>query len=345
MNKEPEQILVEGQHGTGGYIDSYDSRDYHLSEVAGATLPFQWSVGYDVEKTLGFKIKVKDQGASFSCGGQAWSYLAEILEALATATYEPRSAKYIYAQTAVEGGGSYGRDNSAVLESQGVAREVTLSSYPATETNLTAAVDITTSVRNDAKNSVFYPYAHTENNIDSIAQAIRDHNGVLLGVDGMNNGTWTSAFPQPPTTTTWRHWVLAIKAQLIDGKKYIGIINSWGESVGEKGIQWLGENYFTSGHIFDNWTHVYKAQDLPQPFKIDMSYGQTSSEINKLQLFLEKLGYFHQETTGFYGNFTREAVFNFQKDNIQLSWWERYVLKGSKVGLKTRTALNLLVNN
>jgi len=339
------ETLVEGKYGTGGYIDSYDSRDFKLSEVAGATTPFNWQLGFDVEKQLNYNLVVKNQGSSSSCGGQSWSYLSEVLEALGTGTYEPRSAKYIYAQTAVQGGGSYGRDNCAVLESQGVCQEKTLPSYPNTEINLTAAVDITAEVREDAKKAIFLPYAHADNDIESIAQAIRDHNGVILGVEGDNNGTWASKFPKPPKTVKWRHWVYALGAELINGKKYIKILNSWGESVGENGRQWLGEDYFISKHIFDNWTHIYKVQDIPKPlFLIDMQYGQTMFEIKRLQDFLVKLGYLSIDTTTtYYGNQTKEAVFKFQQDYVKMSWYEKYWLRGSKVGEKTRLSLNKLL--
>ncbi len=342
---EIKQPLVEGIHGTGGFIDSYDSRDLKLKDIAGATLPFSWDKGFDVEEKLGFKIKIKDQGASFSCGGQAWSYLAEVLEALSTNSYEPRSAKYIYAQTAVEGGGSYGRDNCEILQSQGSARESVLPSYPNTEVNLTAAIDITNPVRDDAKKSIFYPYAHAEGDIDSIAQAIRDHNGVVLGVDGENNGTWISAFPKPPKIIQWRHWVYAGKAKVIDGKKFIGIANSWGEDVGEKGWQWISEDYFTTGHVFDNWTHIYKAQTALALFLTDMRYGDEGPEIVRLQNVLENLGYFTGDKYPFYGNLTAKAVYAFQLDRGIIGWWNAWLYRGSRsiCGPATRALLNKLI--
>ena len=338
-----DKILVEGQHGTGGFIDSYDSRDLKLSEIAGATSPFNWQLGYDVEKSFSFKLEVKDQGQSFSCGGQAWAYLSEILEALSTGTYEPRSAKYIYAQTAVEGGGSYGRDNCAVLESQGVCDESVLSSYPNSETNLTAAIDITPKVREDARKAMFYPYAHAEPDIDSIAQAIRDHKAVVLGVDGQNNGTWTSQFPKPPTKTAWRHWVVATGAELINGKKHIKIINSWGESVGVKGRQWLSEDYFTTEHVFDNWTHIYKASPPPTiVFNTNLRYGMKNDEVLKLQRVLRQLGYFKLPyTTNYYGQETQKSVLAFQLEKGIIRFGIE-TLFGYFLGPKTREALNNL---
>jgi hypothetical protein len=51
------------------------------------------------------------------------------------------------------------------------------------------------------------------------------------------------------------------------------------------------------------------------------------------------------QPTGLVGDITAKAVLAFQKDKVSLSWYERYILKGKLVGLKTRTALNLIFNH
>lgn len=78
------------------------------------------------------------------------------------------------------------------------------------------------------------------------------------------------------------------------------------------------------------------------PFQQDMEYGQTWEEIKTLQKALIQLGFFVGEPYAKYGNMTREAVLKFQKKYCKLSWYEEYVLKGTKVGTKTRAALNKL---
>lgn len=77
-------------------------------------------------------------------------------------------------------------------------------------------------------------------------------------------------------------------------------------------------------------------------FLIDMAYGMRSNEVTELQKTLKKHGFFPaaQECTGYYGDVTRKAVYNFQQANIVMSWFESAILKGSKVGPKTREALN-----
>lgn len=80
------------------------------------------------------------------------------------------------------------------------------------------------------------------------------------------------------------------------------------------------------------------------PFNIDMKYGDTGEEIIRLQSFLSQLGYFKGDLYPRYGNLTKQAVYAFQKDHVKLSPWEYLVLQGGICGIKTRTALNLLIN-
>lgn len=218
----------------GGFIDREDKRDFMWQELGGATsTQFDWVKGFDVEKELAirlnipnFKLTVKDQGVSFSCGGQSWSYLAEVLEALNTGTYEPRSAKYLYSQTCVPSGGSRGRDNADIFVNQGVSKEDTLTSYennsPPSEKFMQRSKDITDFARQDAKLSKASAYAQTGVDIESVATAIQKNHGVVLGVDGQNGHQWQSAHPTPPNQVIWRHWIAAFRAISITPTEYQG---------------------------------------------------------------------------------------------------------------------------
>lgn len=215
----------------GGVKDRVDTRDFQYAEIGFGTPPFNWAIGFDIENEIG-KLPVKDQGTSFSCGGQAWATYASVLEAAFTGTLEERSAKFIYAQTYQNGGGSRGRDNAEIYVNQGIARESVLSSSPNIEANMTRGEDITAVVRLDALFDKSFNYSQVEPaNIDEIARAIRDNNGVVLGIDGQNGliPSWASETPQSPTQTGWRHWCYAGKAFSITPTEYegwkAGIIN------------------------------------------------------------------------------------------------------------------------
>jgi hypothetical protein len=348
----------------GGVKDRVDSRDFEYKEVGQATTPFDWNKGYDVELELSsvlnkpnFKLPVKNQNGSFSCGGQAWSTYSGVLEAIATGSFEERSAKFFYAQTYQQGGGSTGRDNAEIYKKQGAAREAVLTSYqngnPPSESFITRGQDITLSTRNDALSNKALSYAQVGTVIDEAARVMRDNHGSVIGITGQNNGTWASAFPTSPTSNQglWNHWIYAGKAKKINGIKHIGILNSWGDTVGEQGWQWISEAYFTKkingiSMIWSNWSHVIAL--VPPPvfkhnFLIDMKYGQTSDEVKALQTVLKMDGTFSATVnpTGYYGQITAQAVLAFQL-KYQIIKIPSESDNGKVVGPKTRQVLNSL---
>lgn len=357
-------------HGTGALQDRPDARDYQWSEIGFAATPFDWNAGYDIEAVLqealkdpNFRIKPKDQDGSGSCGGQAWATQDAVLEAITTGSFEERSAKYIYEQTFVYPGGSNGRDNCNILVKQGCAREAVLSSYdhgmPPSEAFMEKAT-ITAKARLDAKSSRLLSYANVNTDIDTVAQAIRENSGVVLGIVGVNNGTWESDMPNPPADSApaerWYHWVYAGKSKIINGKKCIGILNSWG-NVGDNGWQWLSEDYFRTvlsdnSHgqtaIWSAWTHVFNAAVVPPSFVhnfvSELRYRQSGAEVVALQKALQSIGIFPETVpcTGYYGDITRASVLAFQVKFMVAPMTELLSLNGRVVGPQTRAQLNKL---
>lgn len=378
MENEIENEVDKPGFDPGGIVDRIDTRDFMWSEVGFGTAPLNWTKGYDIEQELAtrlgqssFKLPIKDQDGSSSCGGQAWATYHAILEAMATGTFEERSAKYVYAQTYQKGGGSYGRDNANILVNQGVARETVTPSYqaggPPPENFMTRGEDISLLAREDAKPSVTSSYSQTNGSeIDTIAQAIQNNYGVILGVTGSNNGTWSSPTPIPPKIgdRVWRHWIYAGKAQLVNGEKTINCLNSWG-LVGDNGWQRLNPTYFNTrliidpltqvvtaigtgqGAVWSGWTHLFSP---PPPvtfthnFSANILYGQTGSEVKALQraLQLEGISPATVPTTGYFGGITASAVLKFRlKYNIS-SVTDPL---GHSVGKLTRARLNEIYNH
>lgn len=343
-----------------------DPRDYSYAEIAAGAPQFDWKKGYDLEHELEVKFKVKDQNGSFSCGGQAWAYYIAALEAAFSNTLEERSAKYIYAQTfSPFGGGSSGRDNSEVVRKQGCARESVLSSYdngkPPKEAFMTRPQDITDAMRADAKLSRALSYARVNTDVDSIAQAVRDNYGVVIGICGSDNGTWRSERPKYPHygQKIWRHWLFVGKAKLIKGEKCLGVINSWGTDVGDDGWQWISEEYvealikdtvldISQQGVWEAWTMVFNPNppeaDFKHHFSQELHYGDKSDEVVALQKALQIDGVFPSTvpTTGYYGTITRRAVLDFQIKYQVAPLAELYSLAGKLVGVKTRAQLNKL---
>lgn len=291
----------ETGHGTGAIVDSVDDRDFKWGEQIGdASVSFDWSVGYDVEEELsstlgipGFKLKVEDQNGSFSCGGQAVSKKGEVASAFHNKSYVDKSAKFPYSQCFVGTGGSGARPLFDIYNKQGMGNESDTPSYdqgnPPAEPFMERSSDITADARNNAVKDKSAGYAQVNNDIDSIAQAIRDGKGVVIGIYGQNNGTWRTSYPTPPTSNNvWAHWVYAGKAKIVNGKKYIGFLNSWGPSTGDNGWQWISEDYFNAQWgIFMIWNFVYDTHTGEGLFTRTLRYGMTGDDVKKLQEILK----------------------------------------------------------
>lgn len=300
-------ILAENLYGHGGVKDTPDSRDYQYSQIAGSSLPFDWSVGFDIETVVG-KLPVKNQYQSYSCGGQAWASYSYVLD---PSSREEKSAKFIYAQTHIGTGGSDGRSNCQICTKKGVSSEKLCPSYmndgtvtePFMTTNDISAFAFADALTNEEKS-----YLSVNTDIDTVAQAIRDSGGVVIGITGKNNGTWRTKFviqPDVSDSSCWNHWVYAGKALMINGVKYIGFLNSWGTEVGENGWQYISEDYFKSGFIWSCWTMMYN-KDIPFTFTKTLKLGSTGLDVKMLQT---KLGI---TSDGIFGKNTQSAVVAFQ---------------------------------
>lgn len=70
--------------------------------------------------------------------------------------------------------------------------------------------------------------------------------------------------------------------------KLLGFKNSWGDSVGDNGVQWIGEDYFNSYHVWPAWTLVFNKANLVAKLKGD----QLSIMTQLLNLLKEQLAKF-----------------------------------------------------
>ncbi|GEM_PF-5884173 len=362
--------MLEANFNPGGVRDTPDERDYQWNneEFGGTLPPFDWTKGYDVEKELqtvlgdiNFVLKPNKQGNSQSCGGQAWSKYAAILNAVIEKKFTENSAKFIYAQTFIPGGSSAGRPNCEVLLKQGCADETLCPSYdngqPPDEHFMEQPQDITDAAKVNAKFDQTLSYTAVPKTIEDFAHALANNHGMAIGVRGtwVSDLSWNTTYPKPPigASSDWGHWIYAGKAKLIEGRKMIGLLNSWGEAFGDRGWQWIGEDYFSEDgkYIMGGWTHVLgQKQKTPAGFKhnflIDLTYGSKSDEVVALQKALQIDGDLPLtvQTTGFYGPATRQAVLVFQIKNTVDSPDELLKLGGNRVGSRTREKLNKLFN-
>lgn len=258
--------LVEGHFGHGARKSKIHKRLWRKVRVphVSAGQPFDWSQSFDIRTKVG-AIGIKNQGSSFSCGGQAGAYFMEIQGKLRQ-DQDVLSAKSIYAPIAYPGGGTELDHLETQIGAHGANLETVVPSYDATGNPLAESQMIDMSWENDfltrdaLARSGYLPM-RVGNDIESVASAIRDYGAVIWIIEGQNNGTWLSPYPQPPSKQNknpiWRHFMCAIGAQAPNGVKQIDALQSWGRIAGDQGIQHFREDYFDSGHITDVFTCIY----------------------------------------------------------------------------------------
>lgn len=238
--------LAENKYGHGAINLGVIHRTYRklvLPRLGMAGEPFDWTKGFDLESSI--TLLRRDQGTSFSCSGQAGSSFLEAQRKLVGINEIP-SAKSIYAPIHYPGGGT----TVNALETQIAAHGANLMAD--VPDSVIESVMEDTSYETDAlsldatKRAGYTPW-NIPKNIDAIASAIQSYGGVVVELYGQNNGTWLSPFPQVPSksvsTEVWSHFIFFKGAQMIEGKKYLAGLNSWGASVGINGVQYFDENY------------------------------------------------------------------------------------------------------
>lgn len=251
-----------------------------------------------------FLIPTKNQGGSSSCVGQADAYYLSVLNMIETGEWVEFSARDVYAYiSSGHGKGASIRDAMNLNKKRGVGLEELVPSYnivdgevePMSETQYLIKPEVSVALdtirdKYKAENYRTLPLDPTEK-LESMAWACLLNFGCYTGVSGEDNGTWRKEWPQPPKRRQWGHALFAGKVGLAsNGEKYIGIKNSWGDSVGIKGWQKLGKVYFfaqltdLADSVYNPWTII----DLPN------NHNQTVMKIidNTLYQLVESPGGF-----------------------------------------------------
>lgn len=241
--------------GKGAIHDKTDLRDYRF-DVVGAAV--QTPPVFSLRDKI---IAIKDQGATLSCGGQAFSYYAEVLTQLRDGKPTKLSAKDPYCNVFIPGQGSAARDLLGFLTNHGIATESNVPSYDNGQVPSEKFMEDTTqssvpTTRQEAFQQLFHNYvSFTSTNIDQVKQAIYTGNGAVICVGG-NNPCWTTAngVLEVPQTIDWHHFIYLIGWD--DTKKQFEFVNSWGTDWGDKGFGWMPYGYLQAGWGSSEWTMI-----------------------------------------------------------------------------------------
>lgn len=357
LTKETDPHHILGDDPTGAIPRRPDPRDYPFAapEIAQAGAPFQWQVGNGPDPALMALMTIKNQGNSGSCGGQAFSYYGQRLQSVYGKESMERSAKYLYSQVYVPGGGSDDRALANIAKQQGFGLEKDCPSYPSyggspAEQFMERPQDITPAARIGAgSDKIALAYAFPTIDIESIAQATVACSGIILGIYGANNGTWLGIEPKPTTPQThgWAHWLYGAQPQIYNGKKGVWVCESWGTSVGLNGWQFISEDHIASGALWGAIVLIYNPTPQKPPqhvFNADIKLGDDGAEVLALQQYLAYDGEFSVTPNGHYGAITSQAVLNFQLKYALASTATLEELGGHIVGPATRAKLNSLIS-
>lgn len=358
--------MIENPFGLGAHTIP-DYRDIPLT--AAVSLPDELPSSYFVDIS---KLPIWNQGKLPSCVGHAFAKYKQKLDLDDTGVVVNLSPRFLYAYSkctdGFSGGGTLTRNVAKILKTTGCSTELTVPNdvnldhetyvYQRTVANMppnsfSEAVKFKTS-----------GYAYADVSVDGLKHAIIAGNGAALlmnigeewWTDKKGNSSWTPQAILPlraPRQIVSGHevYLYGYEDTFADTKFYI--LNSFSAEWGDKGTGWFywseQKNFIREAiTIVDIPNKVLEeTHNLPPVFKYhfttNMNFGDQNEEVQALQRALKLEGLFNFAVTGYYGDITKKAVLAFQlKYNLPLSFFERYILGGSRVGPKTLSQLNLL---
>jgi len=240
-------------------------------KLARSGVPFNWAVDPAVIQTrlttLG-PIKIKNQYQSDSCGGQAGSYFLGITEAIKNGTqYSEVSAKSIYAPIAYPGGGTTDTALQSQIMNKGALSEALVPSY--TPQGTTTEAWMTDTSFETPPNQIIaladagWVEVTVDNNIDAIAEAIRDYGATMWHIQGnFYDQRWLGIRPPlpGPGVSLGGHFM----CQHNVGENTIISLQSWGAGVGQNGTQiFTDQDFIGSKYLVDIFTFAPKT--VPHP--------------------------------------------------------------------------------
>lgn len=262
--------------GKGAVVQPLKVKDYRFELSAGSVLlPSKFSIKDKVGK-------IKNQGESLSCVGQAYAYYAEVLNAIETGKKVELSARDNYSLIFLPEGGAYSKDGASKICNEGNILEADAPSYENGNTPSEAFMrkrqDINSQEVENGKTYLAEKYVTWDNsNVELFKKALIMGKGCVV-ISWGNNYLWGNAnimLPDVPSQLNWRHAILLVGYD--DEKKCFEFVNSWGEQWGNGGFGYLPYEYIKRGFVSNPITLI----DVPNE-----TYVKLMSQLMNLQLMV-----------------------------------------------------------
>jgi len=322
------------------------AKDWQVEELFGTSLVI-WKV-----KRKWKSYNERNQHTSSSCVAQSMAKAFEVNEKTETKATAVFSASPIYAlRSNKPQAGMWLQNAMEIAKSKGTTLEMRIKSQMMTDSQMEKeTLEWNSSDTEIAELYGISGYAFESSNVDKIAQHIEAGRGVLI-IFFSSRDEWATTDPYVDTKVNRNnadvfHCVSAVDYGIRNGKNVIKIEDSAHfAGISERYLtqKFLAERCTGVGIIFDR-DNNYTVPNEKYIFDkyLEMEMGMRNTNVVKLQDTLKRVGCFPVVTnsTGYYGEITRQAVDKFTRKYNVASLWELNYVRGRWVGNKTRAKLN-----
>jgi len=331
MWKFVKKFLKKEQFGygwLGNEKEHLDERNYHTEEIFKSYPSPNWAEKKPSEWRR-FE-PIRNQSSSSSCVAFSLALALGVENYLEEKRFEKLSARFIYSRGYVEatGGGMYYLQALEIARKEGTCLEQQMPSDGLDEYAMRKRDDETPNVRLVSQIYKANSYVFLPLDIDIWAGILQSTNKVLLAGLRFNSGGFSKPEVILDKNGQFGHSVNIVCATLYNGKKALIFQHAWTKNWGINGLGVITEEQFKNGIVLGAYLidFKYKPQKTNK-LKIfinanSLKMGDRGTEVVKLQIGLQFLGYFpaEQECTGYYGGLTRQAVRDFQKNfNLEVT--------------------------
>lgn len=281
--------------------------DLAHEDLAMGEIELDWSPIEDKDYP---EYPIQNQDGSLSCVAHATAKILAMHEVKEGREYKQLCPKFIYdLRENYPDGGMWLPNALSIACKYGSCEESMLDCDMKGEEYMNDKSLITEDMINNAINFKGLYYFEIKNrNIDEVAKVIEKGYGVLAGFR-FDRDEWTDVpFVKENSSLEVGHGVALMRYGLHDGKKAIGMDDSWGVKYGKGGKRIITEDFLNKRCFYCGY--VTSLSDYV--FTKTLKFGSKGIDVRKLQEVLNKQGS-KLVIDGIFGRNTKNAVIAFQK--------------------------------